>query len=111
MPLAACRATSAYSFAGMSGAPLLSTHSPGPYALGVTASPRRRIDQQPAAGSHRYSSSLNPASRTWAISLALSNWSSSAPNRSVRAPSISMPGPFHGPRCARATRRSGGGRG
>lgn len=92
MPSAACRATSAYSLAGMSGAPRSSTHPPGPNALGVVASPRRRIDQQPGTGSHRYSSSPSPVSRTWAISLAWSNWSSGKPKRSVRTPAVSIYG-------------------
>ena len=42
-----------------SGESLSSTHSPGPNALGVQAWSRRRIDQAPGAGSHRYSSSLS----------------------------------------------------
>lgn len=40
IPSAACRATSAYSLAGISGAPLSMTQAPGPYARGVTASSR-----------------------------------------------------------------------
>lgn len=41
---AACRATSAYSLAGMSASPKSSTHPPGLNALGVATSPRCRID-------------------------------------------------------------------
>jgi hypothetical protein len=44
MPPAACRATSAYSLAGMSASPKSSTHPPGLNALGVATSPRCRID-------------------------------------------------------------------
>ncbi len=87
IPSAACRATSAYSLAGISGAPLSMTQAPGPYARGVTASSRRRIDQLPGAGSQRYSSSPSPCSRTSAISRAWSNCSSRMPSRSVRGPS------------------------
>ncbi len=92
IPEAACRATSAYSDAGMSGSPRSSTHAPGPKALGVTASPRGRIDQQPGTGSHRYSSSPSPDRRARAMSVALSNCSSSMLKRSVRMPSVPMPG-------------------
>ncbi len=87
IPLATCRATSAYSFAGITGAPLSMTQAPGPYARGVTASSRRRIDQLPGAGSQRYSSSPSPRSRTSAISRAWSNCSSRMPSRSVSGPS------------------------
>jgi hypothetical protein len=34
-------------------------HSPGPNGRGEAAAPRRRIDQAPGAGSHRYSSSVS----------------------------------------------------
>ncbi len=83
MPSAACRATSAYSFAGICGAPLSRTQTPGPYARGVTASSRRRMDQLPGAGSQRYSSSPSPRSRTSAISRAWSNCSIRMLSRSV----------------------------
>src|SRR5215217_4886256 len=81
-------------------AALSSCHSPGPNGRGETAWPRRRSDQAPGAGSHRYSSSVSgpspvlggsgapfgrlageasPPRRAWAIWRAKSSWSSSTP--------------------------------
>jgi hypothetical protein len=55
---------------------------------------RRRLaaaPDRPGAGSHRYSSSPSPVSRTWAISRARSSWSTSRLERSVRRFSMGVP--------------------